>query len=30
MIAILHTWEQTLSLHPHLNYTVPGGGLTKH
>lgn len=29
MIAILHTWGQTLSLHPHLHCIVPGGGLTK-
>ena len=28
MIAILHTWGQTLSLHPHLHCVVPGGGLT--
>lgn len=28
MIAILHTWGQTLSLHPHLHCIVPGGGLT--
>ena len=29
MIAILHTWGQTLSIHPHLHCIVPGGGLTK-
>jgi Putative transposase/Transposase zinc-binding domain len=29
MIAILHTWGQTLTLHPHLHCIVPGGGLTK-
>jgi hypothetical protein len=29
MISILHTWGQTLSLHPHLHCVVPGGGLTK-
>ncbi len=29
MIAILHTWGQTLSLHPHLHCIVPGGGLTQ-
>ena len=29
MIAILHTWGQTLSLHPHLHCIVPGGGLDK-
>lgn len=28
MIAILHTWGQTVSLHPHLHCIVPGGGLT--
>ena len=28
MIAILHTWGQTMSLHPHLHCIVPGGGLT--
>ena len=26
-IAILHTWGQTLSHHPHLHCVVPGGGL---
>lgn len=30
MIAILHTWGQTLGLHPHLHCIVPAGGLTKH
>ncbi len=29
MIAILHTWGQNLSLHPHLHCIVPGGGLSK-
>ena len=29
MIAVLHTWGQTLSLHPHLHCIVPGGGLSK-
>jgi hypothetical protein len=29
MIAILHTWGQTMTLHPHLHCIVPGGGLTK-
>lgn len=29
MIAILHTWGQTLTSHPHLHCIVPGGGLTK-
>lgn len=29
MIAILHTWGQQLSLHPHLHCIVPGGGVMK-
>jgi hypothetical protein len=29
MIAILHTWGQNLSLHPHLHCIVPGGGMTQ-
>lgn len=29
MIAVLHTWGQNLSLHPHLHCIVPGGGLGK-
>ena len=29
IISILHTWGQTLTLHPHLHCIVPGGGLTK-
>ena len=29
IIAILHTWGQTMTLHPHLHCIVPGGGLTK-
>lgn len=29
MIAILHTWGQNLSLHPHLHCIVPKGGITK-
>jgi hypothetical protein len=29
MIAILHTWGQTLSLHPHLHCIVPGGGVNE-
>jgi len=28
MIAVLHTWGQNLSLHPHLHCIVPGGGLS--
>jgi len=27
-IAILHTWGQNLSLHPHVHCVVPGGGLS--
>lgn len=27
MTAVLHTWGQNLSLHPHLHCIVPGGGL---
>ena len=29
MIAVLHTWGQTLSLHPHLHAIVPAGGLSQ-
>jgi len=29
MITILHTWGQTLSLHPHLHCIIPAGGITK-
>jgi len=29
MIAVLHTWGQNMSLHPHLHCIVPGGGLSK-
>jgi len=29
MIAILHTWGQNMSLHPHLHCIVPGGGVSK-
>jgi len=29
MIAVLHTWGQTMSLHPHLHCIVPGGSLTR-
>lgn len=28
MVAILHTWGQNLSLHPHLHCIVPGGGVS--
>lgn len=27
MLAILHTWGQNLSLHPHIHCVVPGGGI---
>jgi len=27
MIAVLHTWGQNMSLHPHVHCIVPGGGL---
>lgn len=27
MIAVLHTWGQNLSLHPHLLCIIPGGGI---
>jgi hypothetical protein len=30
MIAVLHTWGQNLSLHPHLHCIVPGGGVDSH
>jgi hypothetical protein len=29
MIAVLHTWGQQLSLHPHLHCIVLGGGVNK-
>lgn len=29
VIAVLHTWGQNLSLHPHLHCIVPAGGWTK-
>ena len=28
LLAILHTWTQTLTYHPHLHCIVPGGGLS--
>ena len=28
IIAVLHTWGQTLTDHPHLHCIVPGGGLS--
>ncbi len=27
MVAVLHTWGQNLSLHPHLHCVIPGGGM---
>lgn len=27
-IAVLHTWGQTLTLHPHLHCIIPAGGIT--
>ena len=30
MIAVLHTWGQNLSLHPHVHCIVPGGGIDEH
>ena len=27
MFALLHTWGQNLSLHPHLHCVIPGGGI---
>ena len=29
MIAVLHSWGQNLSLHPHLHCIVPGGGVSE-
>lgn len=28
VLSVLHTWSQTLLLHPHLHCIVPGGGLS--
>ncbi len=28
-IAILHTWDQQLNIHPHVHFIVPAGGITK-
>lgn len=30
VLAALHTWGRTLSLHPHVHCLVSGGGLTEH
>ena len=27
-LAVLHTWGQTLTLHPHIHCVVPGGGIS--
>lgn len=27
-LAVLHTWTQTLLLHPHVHFVVPGGGFS--
>ncbi len=27
-LMVLHTWAQTLTLHPHVHCVIPGGGLT--
>lgn len=27
MVAVLHTWGQNLSLHPHVHCVIPGGGI---
>jgi Putative transposase/Transposase zinc-binding domain len=29
LIALLHTWGQNLSLHPHIHMIVPGGGIAE-
>ena len=29
-LCVLHTWGQTLTLHPHIHCVVPGGGLSIH
>lgn len=29
-MAVLHTWGQTLTFHPHLHVVLPNGGLTPH
>jgi len=29
MVAVLHSWGQNISLHPHLHCLVPGGGMTQ-
>lgn len=29
-LCVLHTWGQTLTLHPHIHCVVPGGGFSTH
>lgn len=29
-LSVLHTWGQTLTLHPHIHCVVPGGGFSLH
>lgn len=29
LLAILHTWSQTMMLHPHIHCVVPGGGFSE-
>ncbi len=29
VIAILHTWDQQMKLHPHIHFIVPAGGIDK-
>jgi hypothetical protein len=29
-VAVLHSWGQALTHHPHIHYVVPGGGLSPH
>src|SRR5208282_2372245 len=30
LLAVLHTWGQTLTHHPHVHCVVPGGGLSEY
>ncbi len=30
MLAVLHTWDQQLNLHPHVHCLVSGGGISEH
>lgn len=29
MLAVLHTWGQNMSLHPHIHCLIPGGGISE-